>query len=177
MHSGLWIALNKLPHRLFKQTNKHSEYTCVVCVTLNGLFAVDSTEWQIYSINRYQIITIHFITCSSPWIHEMLFNANVKIAHTMHPMKCNILLTYPDWIWDFDLHICFSHPKSSPALDVPGHVQPHPYILYSSGRHSSELNHIMSSSGREFNWGLRKWNAQNISRRNECSKRDGTEHK
>lgn len=119
--------------------NYHIVYLNKQCVTSNGLFAVDSTEWQIYSINRYQIIHKSFYYMLFHSCIREIFSKRFKwrIAHThTHTtirMKCNTLLTYPDWIWDFHLHVCFSHPKSSPFAIVLD-VQPHPCILHSSGR-------------------------------------------
>lgn len=76
---------------------------------------------------------------------KTLFNANVEIAHNAHDeMQYFVDLSRIEYEI-FDLHICFSHPKLSPALCRASHVQPHPYILHSSGRRSSELNHMMIS--------------------------------
>lgn len=95
-------------HPLFKQT----------------VWLLMDCKWQIYSIplNRYQIITNHFITSLDRWWGSDWFQFTLQWNGIKCKWKCNTLLTDSDWKWDFDLHIYFSHQKRTHIRTA----QPHP---------------------------------------------------
>lgn len=77
--------------------NYHIVYLNKQCVTSNGLFAVDSTEWQIYSINRYQIIHKSFYYMLFHSCIREIFSKRFKwrIAHThTQPFGWNAILCW-----------------------------------------------------------------------------------
>lgn len=98
--------------------NYHIVYLNKQCVTSNGLFAVDSTEWQIYSINRYQIIHKSFYYMLFHSCIREIFSKRFKwrIAHTHTHNHSDEMQYFVDLSW-LNMRFSFTCLLFSPKIE------------------------------------------------------------